>query len=982
MRSKVIPKGKHMVLAALAYFFITLIFTYPLILHLDSHFPAFGKGGDAHSYLWNCWNFKQALEDPTYNPLTTPSVLYPFEPNLAFHTYTLFRNVLIFLLTRFLPYIASFNLVTISMFTFSGLGAYILTLRCGRSHYAAFLSGFIFSFCPFKMARLMAHYNFVDTVFIPFFILCLFIAWEKRRILPAAAAGVFLALIGYCSYYYLIYTILFTAIFIFYYSFPSSALYTTPKILSQRKKRILIISLCFFAGTAVFVFLAILVRGSIGFFPLKANNANAVYVLIIPALLLYFFFRYRISIRNFILSWKAELKSFCQDKIFQTMVILFLVFALLFLPILINLFKHQADYFVKEGAYGRSPEITKLVTPGPNSLINKAIFKIKRYGTEKIIFLGFLVTLAGIYSFFLAKTKPEIRFWQIIAVLFTLLSLGPYLVVAGKNMMWLPFQISQSIPFLSAALHPTRYIIIAMLALGILTAYAADDILSRLRKSQSKKLLSLGFCALTLVIIGAEYATFPLRMFKLRPHEYYLEIAQDGENNSASASASASVLELPFSISAKGKSFGTKERLGLYQYYQTIHGQNLPTGWLANLPHKIFDYYRDVSFIPKLIYIQEKTDPIPQEILDVLTAPDPQFRMFLNLYNIKHINIHRGAVKAEAVKNLKLYVQRQLGGMAEYRLREKNNLINIKIHTDLAQPYLRENLLAPEKALALTEGWSEWTHHQGKTGRWVTAKQAKLLFSTSEKKSFRLEIVCEMPESAPQKNQTLEIRLNSAVVEKFTFSTPTTKSITFSSELVVPGSNIITFRFQDMSSPPAQPVSAYKIGETGVYAPVDIEAASSSRIMGFRGMGVLFPLKVGQKRIYNRFKAGYNIFKVDEKNGSILAHRAFDTHTRVESSQEMSGFIDHIKPGRIVIALTWGNAFAALTDEAVAALGKIGAQTDLRNWPRFCHTVIGVKGANPGEALEKLDQDKAALRVGQYSHAKKIAAWMNSVKLY
>ena len=972
MKSKV--KGKHIILAALAYFFISLIFTYPLILHMDSHFPAYGKGGDAHSYLWNSWNFKEALQDPTYNPLTTPSILYPFEPNLAFHTYTLFRNILIFLLTKLVPFIASFNLVTLLMFTFSGVGAYLLTLRFGCSRFASFLSGFIFSFCPFKMARLMAHYNFVDTVFIPFFILFLYIAWEKRRVLPAVAAGASLALIGYCSYYYLIYAFLFMAIFILYYIFPPPAHYTTPKKLSGKKKRVLFIALIFFMGTAVFLFAMILLRGQIGIFSLIADNANGVYVLIIHALLLNLFFRYRFSIRNFFLSLKAELQSFFGDKAFQTMVILILVFTILFMPILINLFKHHEDYFVKEGAYGRSPEITKLVTPGPNSILNKSIFKLKKYGTEKIIFLGFLVILAGIYSLFLTKKKPEIKFWQLIALVFTILSLGPYLVIAGRNIMWLPFQISQSIPFLSAALHPTRYIIISMLALGILTAYAADDILSRLREKKHRVWLSLGFCTLTLVIVGAEYGTFPLRMFNLRPHEYYQEMARDGENYS--------VLELPFAISAKGKSFGIKERLGLYQYYQTIHGKNLPTGWLANLPHKIFDYYKDVSFIPNLIYLQEKTTTIPNKILKSLITPDPQFHMFLSLYNIQQINIHRGAVKAEAVKNLKRYIQSQLGGVAEYRLREKNNLINLKIHTDLAQPFLRENFLTPEKALALTEGWSEWTQYQGKTGRWVTTRNANLLFSTSTKKSFQLEIDCEIPDFAQHKNQTLEIRLNSSLAEKLTFSEPILKNIPLPEEFVIPGSNIITFQFQKMVRVPIRTIPAYKIGETGTYSPVDIEAVSSSRILGFRGMGVLFPLKIGQQRVYNRFKAGYNIFKVDEKTGKILAHRAFDTQSLAESSQEMSTFVEKIKPGRIVIAITWGKATAALSDEAVAALRTIGAQTDLRDWPGYCHTIIGVKGANPGEALEKVNLHKAVLVIGQYSNAEKVTAWMNSVKLY
>ena len=972
MKSK--AKAKSIILVSLAYFFITLIFTYPLILHIDSHFPAYGKGGDAHSYLWNSWNFKEALEDPTFNPLTATSLLYPFEPNLAFHTYTIFRNVLVFLLSKFIPFITSFNLVTILMFTFSGVGAYLLTLRFVRAHFAAFLSGFIFSFCPFKMARLMAHYNFVDTVFIPFFLIFLYIAWSKRKILPAVAAGTCLALIGYCSFYYLVYAFLFMAVFILYHVFPPFAQFISKKILSKEKRRILSYSLFFFVSLSVLLFLVILVRGHIRFYAFELKNANGIYLLLIFALLLGLFSRYRINFRNFISSVRAKLHSFYRDRTLFEAIIIILVFSILFMPIMMNLLKHHKAYLVTEGTYGNSPEITNLVTPSANSQLYKHIFELKKYGTEKMIFLGFTVLLGGIYSIFLVRKKLEIKFWQLIALIFTVHSLGPYLLIAGRKMMWLPFQITHSLPFLSAALNPSRYIIFSMLAMGILTAYAADDILSRLKQNKHRIWLSMGFCTLTLAMIGGEYATFPLSLFSLRPHQYYQEMAQDEEKYS--------LLELPFSISSKGKSFGIKERLGLYQYYQTIHGKNLPSGWLANLPHKIFDYYKNVSFIPPITYLQEKTTSISPETLNSLIIPDPQFIMFLNLYNIKQINIHRGAVKANGIEYLKSYFNSQFQGVAEYSIREENNLINLRIHSDLVKPYLGENLLAPDKALDLTEGWSRWTRHQGRSGRWVTAKNANLLFSTPIKRSFRLEIDCDIPEFAPNKNQVLEIRLNSSLVDKFSYSHHVTKSITLPQGLVMPGSNIITFHFQKMSKVRITPTPAYQIGQTSNYSPVDIEISSSSRRIGFRGMIVLFPLRVGQQRIYNKFNAGYNIFVVNEKTGKILVHRAFATHTHAENSQRMSTFIDKIRSGRIVLATTWGNASASLSDEAVAALRSLGANEDLRDWPGYCHTLIGVKGANPGEAMEKIDLHKATLVVGQYSNADKVAAWFSSIKMF
>jgi hypothetical protein len=41
-----------------------------------------------------------------------------------------------------------------------------------------------------------------------------------------------------------------------------------------------------------------------------------------------------------------------------------------------------------------------------------------------------------------------------------------------------------------------------------------------------------------------------------------------------------------------------------------------------------------------------------------------------------------------------------------------------------------------------------------------------------------------------------------------------------------------------------------------------------------------------------------------------------------------------------------------LTEEAVSALRTIGAESDLRGMFRWAHAIIGVKGAEPGQALE------------------------------
>lgn len=860
------------ILVLASYLLLTILFTYPLILNINSTLPSYGKGGDTHSYLWNSWNFKKSFETRPLNPLTTTTLLYPFQPNLTFHTYTLFRNGLVFVFSVFLPFIASFNLVTLLMFLLSGYGAYLLTLRFCHNPYAAFISGMIFSFAPFKLARLMAHYNFVDSAFIPFFLFYLFKAFDKKGVRAPITAGIFLALVGYCSYYYLIFSLAFTTIFFIYMVF----------------------------------------RGKFALWP---------QVLIIA-----------------------------------------LVFVFLFSPILVNIVKHQKDYFVERRVFGASPEPVKLITPAPTSLFNRYITKVDRYGTEKIVFIGFTVLLLTIYSLFLIRKKPDLKFWYFVALIFVVLTLGSSLFF---------YQFIHSLPILSAARNPSRYIIFTMLALGIISAMAIEDIFSKLKKLKYQKVLKPGISIILVMLVCGEYLTLPVRLFDLSPHEYYQAMAQDPDRYS--------ILEIPFSISGKGKSFGPKERLGLYQYYQTVHNKILPSGWLANLPDKLFDYYRNLDFVHRICFIQEGLLDIPEETWEALAEPDPKFQLFFNAFNIRYILIHRGAVKAEEIEDLSRYFSSQLSGFSNFTLRKHNNIVRFTIMDNILDPGIGENLLLPQRDIGLTEGWANWNQYQGKEGRWAKQDRVVLLFSSPEKRSFTLQLDVQAPDFAKTRSQTIAIFLNNRLISQFTFSGRMEKSITLPAEDIHTGSNVLAFKFSHMTKVKVEKNELYRIGETQVFSPIDISAMSFSKKFPFEGKNVFAGLKIGDQKKRFSLKSGYNIFVLDEETGKLIDTQIFGTNYSPAQAEKMAAYIQGIQGGRIVIALTREDASIFLSDTAVEALRSVGGLYNIRDFSEFCHSLIGVKGASPGEALEMVHPHKAGLEIGQFSNAKKVGAFFHSI---
>ncbi len=906
---RVINKTKIYALVLASYVLVALVFTYPLGINLNSHIPAYGKGGDAHSFVWNSWNFKKMLESGTKAPLTTSYLLIPFQPNLSFHTYTLFRNGLVFILSWFLPFLMSFNLVTLFMFVASAFGAYLLTQRFCRNTFAAFVSGVIFSFAPFKLARLMAHYNFVDSACLPFFVLFLFLALERKKTGYAVGAGLLLALIGYSSYYYLIFTLVFLTLFVLYSLLTdrAQALYRRPEIKTE---------------------------------PVK-----------LPARIVILF----------------------QNRFFYQLGIIGLIWIVLFSPILVNIFKYQKEYLVEKKVFGKSPDLIQLVTPAPMSLLNRYVIKAEDYGTEKVIFVGFIAIILALYSLLLMRRKAFLPFWLGIAFIYIMLSLGPDLIIGGKRIIGLPYQILHSLPILSGARNPSRYIIFAMLSLGVLSACSLEDILQRVKKTRYHRMLIPVVSGLCLLLLCGEYLTAPLRMFDLKPHEFYRTIAADEDR--------CTVLEVPFSVSGKGKSFGLKERLGLYQYYQTVHQKDLASGWLANLPDKIFAYYLNKDFIQKICFLQERQGPVPDEVWTHLLKPDFQLKKYIQGFNIRYILIHRGAVKADAIANLTRYFSEQLSDFSDYTIREKDGIIRFTLMDEICAPPLGDNLLDPQNEVLLTEGWSNWMQIGDVSGRWGVTNKLVLLFTSPRQSDYELELDIEVPDFFQKKRQFMKVRLNSRKILGFEFTGRRMEKVKLPATALDVGTNVVTLELNNLERVKIDDNVHYRIGTTGVFSPVDIHAASLSRRLPFQGR-IIFPgLWIGNPAERFPLQGGYNIFVVEETTGRVIDFCVFNTNVSAEAADKMAGYIDDIPAGRIVIALTWDDASLQLNDKAVQALRSVGSTEDIREHPVGCHAVIGIKGAAPGEALEQADPYNSTLVLGQFSNAEKVGLWFHRILL-
>jgi len=111
---------------------------------------------------------------------------------------------------------------------------------------------------------------------------------------------------------------------------------------------------------------------------------------------------------------------------------------------------------------------------------------------------------------------------------------------------------------------------------------------------------------------------------------------------------------------------------------------------------------------------------------------------------------------------------------------------------------------------------------------------------------------------------------------------------------------------------------------------------------------------------------GYNVVVIDPASGVVEATGHFDTFASEEESARLAEFIAAVSDGSIVAVVVEDEASLHLTEDAVLALRTVGAKEDLRGMFRWAHAIIGVKGSEPGQALEATGVLRpVSVRVGQ-----------------
>lgn len=246
-RSVYYIEAKSHIIVILSYLVITLVLTYPWILHFNTHvislqtylFPErVTSDEDPWVFLWNLWWVKTALLQDKTNPYFTNYIYYPQGINLTFHTLSLANGLLSIPFQFFLNLVTTYNLLMLLSFVLSGYFVYLLVNQFIQNKIAAFYSGLIFTFSTYRMIHSFHFLNLATTQWIPLYILFLFKLRNQRKIIHALITALLLWLNWQTCEYYFFYLFIFTAIFSIYFSFTrTSDNLLVENIFSANRKR-------------------------------------------------------------------------------------------------------------------------------------------------------------------------------------------------------------------------------------------------------------------------------------------------------------------------------------------------------------------------------------------------------------------------------------------------------------------------------------------------------------------------------------------------------------------------------------------------------------------------------------------------------------------------------------------------------------------------------------------------------------------------
>ncbi|MBE4748478.1 hypothetical protein G4177_09905 [Corallococcus sp. ZKHCc1 1396] len=194
--------------------------TWPLVSHLKGY--VLGGREDVYMNMWHLGWMRQAVWLQPQNPFFAPLLHWPLGAELYWHTLSPAKTLWGVVLLPWMPVETAYNVVMFGSFVLTGYTSWLLLRylleRAGHGPWlaaaAALAGACVFDFSRYHLLHATAHLNLSALEGLPLYLYCFF-RWldeGRRRWLAGLAACALYVLL--CDYYYLVYIALFSLLWV------------------------------------------------------------------------------------------------------------------------------------------------------------------------------------------------------------------------------------------------------------------------------------------------------------------------------------------------------------------------------------------------------------------------------------------------------------------------------------------------------------------------------------------------------------------------------------------------------------------------------------------------------------------------------------------------------------------------------------------------------------------------------------------------
>ncbi len=568
-------------------------------------------------------------------------------------------------------------------------------------------------------------------------------------------------------------------------------------------------------------------------------------------------------------------------------------------------------------------------------------------------FLGYTPLLLFVVTVAALRRRTGAGLWVFLTVCLFIISLGSTLVVAGKPVCELPFfKVLQAIPVIKGAKVAARFasLVVMCVALGGVVTLAHLDRTLLARWSRGSRALLKGGI---IVVVCAEMIIPPWRHFSASlptPYEVpnvYHAVARQSED--------MALLQYPLTWDAFTGNIGPHRFPRQLFAYQTFHGKPIFSGIGNMVPATTLRYLLRLPLVGDLVLLGNG-DELPKLPVKTRRAAARYVASVLNLQIVvvyKQQIIPGGQTATERHEAAQKHLRRYLGATKVY---EDDHLLLYAMRLPSPATLRGSEAITFSPLGSLVHLGGGWRRTK-KGSVWLAEttleiSEPKVLYlRLAQRKSARLMLTqrCSLPPCE------VSLILNNTTIGKMVAGKDwATRTVTLPASAVRKGVNRLRL---DAGSTLGR--ETIPVGRTGVRAAARLQVSSAGVSVGDRASAMLSGIDVVPNT------RGYNVAVIDPDTGDLLAAAAFDLIRPPGGGEarRLADFIGGVPEGFLVAVAVRDDGSMGLTSGVVQALRTLGGKLTPRL--RRSYALIGIKGAEPGTAIEKQSKDPVVLELGR-----------------